>query len=142
MATFISHHPAETEAFAARVARTLPPGTVIGLQGDLGAGKTVFVKGLARGLEIEERVHSPTFTLVNLYASGRLPLAHLDLYRLENDEAIIRSGLEEYFRPEGIAVIEWIDRWQGPLPGQFYRIELRVMNESEREIIHDTDLGA
>jgi tRNA threonylcarbamoyladenosine biosynthesis protein TsaE len=137
MATYISHSPQETEQFACEYARQLEAGCVIGLQGDLGAGKTQFVKGLARGLASSERVHSPTFTLINIYTTGRLPLYHLDLYRLENQADILRSGLEEYFQPDGITVVEWIDRWQGPLPDKFQKIELQVLDEFDREIIYD-----
>ena len=86
---------------------------MIGLCGDLGAGKTQLVKGLARGLGITARVHSPTFTLVNLYPGGRLALAHVDLYRLATREQIIAAGLEEYFVPAGVTVIEWAERWFG-----------------------------
>jgi len=83
MATFISHSPAETGSFGERWGRAAQPGLVIGLSGDLGAGKTQLVKGIARGLGITAQVHSPTFTLVNEYGGGRLRLFHLDLYRLE-----------------------------------------------------------
>src|SRR6185369_12914818 len=111
MATFISHSPAETEALGESWGRAVTRGLVIGLSGDLGAGKTQLVKGLARGLDITTRVHSPTFTLVNEYSGGRLRLFHLDLYRLETREQIIGVGLEEYLQPEGVAVIEWAERW-------------------------------
>ncbi|HWX21249.1 MAG TPA: tRNA (adenosine(37)-N6)-threonylcarbamoyltransferase complex ATPase subunit type 1 TsaE [Candidatus Binatia bacterium] len=130
MATHISHSPAETEALGEGWGPSAQPGLVIGLCGDLGAGKTQFVKGLARGLGITARVHSPTFTLVNVYAGGRLTLFHLDLYRLETPEQILAAGLEEYLRPDGITVIEWAERWfdfqspasnaatsQSPVPG-------------------------
>jgi tRNA threonylcarbamoyladenosine biosynthesis protein TsaE len=86
---------------------------VIGLCGDLGAGKTQLVKGLARGLGIAARVHSPTFALVNIYNGGRLTLYHLDLYRLDTREQILAAGLEEYLKPEGVTVIEWAERWFG-----------------------------
>ncbi len=111
MAMCISHSPAETEALGEGWGRIAQSGLVIGLSGDLGAGKTQLVKGLARGLGIPERVHSPTFTLVNVYAGGRLALFHLDLYRLENHEQIIAAGLEEYLKPAGVTVIEWAERW-------------------------------
>ncbi|HRT59280.1 MAG TPA: tRNA (adenosine(37)-N6)-threonylcarbamoyltransferase complex ATPase subunit type 1 TsaE, partial [Candidatus Paceibacterota bacterium] len=95
MATFISHSPDETAALGESWGRVAVPGLVIGLTGDLGAGKTQLVKGLARGLGIPERVHSPTFALVNTYAGGRLPLYHLDLYRLETPDQVLAAGLEE-----------------------------------------------
>src|SRR5580765_6406874 len=106
MATFISHSPTETEALGESWGRAAERGLVIGLSGDLGAGKTQLVKGLARGLDITTRVHSPTFTLVNEYSGGRLRLFHLDLYRLETRKQIIGAGLEDYLQPDGMAVIE------------------------------------
>src|SRR5947209_10852871 len=123
MATLISHSPAETLALGEEWGRTAQAGLVIGLSGDLGAGKTQLVKGLALGLGITTRVHSPTFTLANAYSGGRLPLYHLDLYRLDSYQQIIAAGLEEYLHPAGITVIEWAERWFGkvstgePSPG-------------------------
>src|SRR5439155_6213698 len=117
MATFISHSPAETESLGERWGRAAQRGLVLGLTGDLGAGKTQLVKGLARGLGITARVHSPTFTLVNEYGGGRLRLFHLDLYRLETREQIIAAGLEEYLQPDGVTVIEWAERWFGKVSG-------------------------
>src|SRR6266516_5333604 len=115
MATCISHNPAETEALGETWGRAAESGFVIGLCGDLGAGKTQLVKGLARGLGITARVHSPTFPLVNIYSGGRLTLFHLDLYRLDTREQIIAAGLEEYLSPAGVTVIEWAERWFGDL---------------------------
>src|SRR5512138_3118304 len=113
MATFTSHSPEETQALGEAWGRAAAPGLVIGLSGDLGAGKTQLVKGLARGLGIAARVHSPTFTLVNSYAGGRLLLYHLDLYRLENAQQILQAGLEEFLYTEGVTVVEWAERWFG-----------------------------
>src|SRR5437870_2549310 len=114
MATVISHSPAETEAFGEQWGHVAQSGWVIGLSGDLGAGKTQLVKGLARGLGVVDRVHSPTFTFINEYESGRLPLFHLDLYRLDTRDQIVGAGLEPYFyQPTGVAVIEWAERWFG-----------------------------
>src|ERR1700740_2947420 len=110
MATCTSHSPAETEALGDSWGREASCGLVIGLCGDLGACKTQLVKGLARGLGITTRVHSPTFTLVNVYNGGRLTLFHLDLYRLETREQILSAGIEEYLRPDGVTVIEWAER--------------------------------
>jgi tRNA threonylcarbamoyladenosine biosynthesis protein TsaE len=147
MPTLTSHHPADTEALGESWGRAAQSGLVIGLSGDLGAGKTQLVKGLARGLGITERVHSPTFTLVNVYTSGRLPLFHLDLYRLETREQILGAGLEEYLQPNGVAVIEWAERWfgNGSRVGgrgtglRWVRIE--TLNETERRITYE-DSGA
>jgi tRNA threonylcarbamoyladenosine biosynthesis protein TsaE len=111
MATCISHSPEETEALGQAWGRAAQKGWVVGLSGDLGAGKTQLVKGLARGLGISQRVHSPSFALLNIYDGGRLALFHLDLYRLETLGQIIGAGLEEYLQTSGVTVIEWAERW-------------------------------
>ena len=111
MATYISHSTAETAALGEQWGRAAESGLVIGLSGDLGAGKTQFVKGLARGLGIVARAHSPTFALVNIYSGGRLTLFHWDLYRLDTRQQIAAAGLEDYLNPAGVTVIEWAERW-------------------------------
>ena len=131
MATNISHSPAETVALGEQWGRAAETGLVIGLSGDLGAGKTQFVKGLARGLGISVRVHSPTFALVNIYAGGRLMLFHLDLYRLDTREQIAAAGLEEYLRPAGVTVIEWAERWFGEASQGRARSPLRAAKGGE-----------
>jgi tRNA threonylcarbamoyladenosine biosynthesis protein TsaE len=162
MATLISHSPAETEALGEAWGREAQSGLVIGLSGDLGAGKTQFVKGLARGLGITERVHSPSFALINEYSGGRLDLFHIDLYRLDTLEQILGAGLEEYLQPEGVTVIEWAERWFGapfaklqtpntklqtPLrtPHSAFRtpfrwVQIETVNETERRISYE-DIG-
>lgn len=143
MVTFISHSPAETESLGERFGRAAQSGFVFALSGELGAGKTQFVKGFARGLGISARVHSPTFTLVNEYGGGRLKLFHLDLYRLETRERILSAGVEEFLQPDGVAVIEWPERIYD-LRFAVYdlkKVRIEILNESEREIIYD-DLGA
>ena len=151
MSALISHNPIETESLGEVWGRTAKKGLVIGLSGDLGAGKTQLVKGLARGLGITTRVHSPTFTLVNVYAGGRLTLFHLDLYRLETHEQILSVGLEEYLTPDGVAVIEWAERWFGDVhspksraqnfPDCFRWVNIESLNENERRISYE-DFGA
>lgn len=136
MATFTSHSAAQTEAFGEEVGRAAPTGSVIGLVGDLGAGKTQFVKGLARGLGISEAIVSPTFALVNIYTSGRVPVFHIDLYRLDRQEDIVAAGLDEYLTPTGITVIEWWDRWQGPAPPNLITFTFQEVNESTRHIVY------
>ena len=111
MATCISHSASETEALGESWGHQAQAGLVIGLCGDLGAGKTSLVKGLARGLGILQRVHSPTFALIHVYQGGRLTLFHLDLYRLQSRHEIFEAGLEEFLQPQGVTVIEWADRW-------------------------------
>src|SRR5438045_3542609 len=147
MATNISHSRAETEALGEAWGRAAAGGLVIGLSGDLGAGKTQLVKGLARGLGIAARVHSPTFTLVNVYTGGRLTLFHLDLYRLESREQILAAGLEEYLSPAGVAVIEWAERWVGEdhrtpgVPKNYRAVRIETLDETSRRITYE-DSGA
>jgi tRNA threonylcarbamoyladenosine biosynthesis protein TsaE len=147
MPTLASHSPAETESLGESWGRTAKSGLVIALSGDLGAGKTQLVKGLARGLDITSRVHSPSFTLVNVYTGGRLTLYHLDLYRLETPEQILSAGIEEYLKPDGVTVIEWAERWFGPSPlaprpsHLFQTVTIETLNETERRISYE-DSGA
>ena len=143
MATSISHSPAETEALGESWGRVAQSGLVIALSGDLGAGKTQLVKGLARGLGITTRVHSPTFTLVNEYGGGRLPLFHLDLYRLETRAQILSAGVEEYLTPNGVTVIEWAERLMNDelQMTNVRRVNLEVITETERRIVYE-DFGA
>jgi len=145
MATFISHSPAETESLGEQWGRAVQRGWVFALSGDLGAGKTQLVRGIARGLRVSSRVHSPTFTLVNEYTGGRLPLFHLDLYRLETPNQIHGAGLDEFLRPDGVAVIEWAERladggWKLEA-GKFMTVRIEVTGESKRQIIYE-DSGA
>ncbi len=121
------------------------PGWVIGLCGDLGSGKTQLVKGLAEGLGITARVHSPTFVLVNEYSGGRLPLAHLDLYRLSDPADLRRARIEDYlFNPPGVTVVEWFDRWEhaglGPAPPLWRRVTLEMVDVHIRRIAYE-DFG-
>ena len=145
MTLFVSHSPAETESLAEAWGRAAQFGWILGLSGDLGAGKTQLVKGLARGLGVRERVHSPTFALVNQYLSGRLPLYHLDLYRLDTADQIHSAGLEEFLtNPPGVAVVEWAERWPGFAAGSGLRCRLVRMESSgdlERRISYE-DIGA
>jgi tRNA threonylcarbamoyladenosine biosynthesis protein TsaE len=142
MATFISHSAAETESLGAQFGRSAERGLVIALNGELGAGKTQFVRGLARGLGSPARVHSPTFTLANEYGGGRLKLFHLDLYRLETPEQILSAGIEDYLPPDGVLVIEWAERLQPGTGGRepaakWLAVGIEITGESERKIIYD-----
>ncbi len=145
MVTFISQNPAETESLGESWGRAAQRGRVIALSGELGAGKTQLVKGIAHGLGIAACVHSPTFTLVNEYGGGRLRLFHLDLYRLETPEQIAAAGLEEFLRSDGVTVIEWAEKM---LNDEFrvknknwLRVKIEIVAETERRIVYD-DLGA
>ena len=104
---FITHSREETEALGARLADALETGRVVAFTGDLGAGKTAFVSGMARSLGVEERVTSPTFTIVNEYEGGRLPLFHFDMYRLEGAEDLFDIGWEDYLDRGGVCAVEW-----------------------------------
>jgi len=144
MATFISHSPEDTQALGECWGRDAHNGLVIALSGDLGAGKTQLVKGLARGLGVASRVHSPTFTLVNEYTGGRLRLFHLDLYRLETRAQILSAGLEDYWQPDGVTVIEWAERAKEELSMKneesercIRRVEIEVIGETERRITYE-----
>jgi tRNA threonylcarbamoyladenosine biosynthesis protein TsaE len=143
---FLSHSPAETESLGERWGRAAERGLVICLSGDLGAGKTQLVKGIARGLGSTAQVHSPTFTLVNEYGGGRLRLFHLDLYRLETHGQIVSAGLEEYLQPDGLAVIEWAERLFPNEPPTKWRanlccVNIEITGDTDRKIIYD-DSGA
>jgi len=159
MATFISHSPAETEALGEKWGRAATKGLVLALTGELGAGKTQLVKGLARGLGVTSRVHSPTFTLVNEYAGGRIKLFHLDLYRLETPGQIRSAGLEEFLQPDGVAVIEWAERLEAggwkmedgksanaergtrKTKTRWISVSIEIVSETDRKIVYD-DSGA
>ncbi|MBI3878409.1 MAG: tRNA (adenosine(37)-N6)-threonylcarbamoyltransferase complex ATPase subunit type 1 TsaE [Verrucomicrobia bacterium] len=152
MNTVTTHSPAETEALGEAWGREAQRGWVIALSGDLGAGKTQLVKGLARGLGCPARVHSPTFALVNEYDGGRHLLFHLDLYRLDTREQILGAGLEEFLdTPDGVAVVEWAERWFGEVQSSMFHVQniplrlrwvkLEVLGDTERRITYE-DFGA
>lgn len=141
MATFISKSPEETYQLGKRWASELSEGWVVGLEGDLGSGKTQLVKGLANGLAIEERVTSPTFTIVNEYQCETTILFHLDLYRLETSTEIQSAGLEPYLDPDGISVIEWIDRWPDATPTKYRKVQFRSLDETTREISYEDSVS-
>lgn len=133
---FLSHSEAETEEFASRLAQQLKPGTVIALHGDLGAGKTVFTRGFARGLGIDEPVSSPTYTIIQEY---RLPdgnwLFHLDLYRIDDYRAALAFGVEEYLDdPNAYILTEWPERIAELMPGNTMHITIEHVGSDERRI--------
>lgn len=131
----ISQSSAETTAFAAQFAATLKSGDVVALTGPLGAGKTCFVQGLARGLGVPANVpvNSPTFILCNIY-QGRLPLNHFDWYRLTDIRDLDALGCEEYFDGEGITVVEWADKFPSAMPERTIWIQMEIVGENERKI--------
>ena len=131
MAIFISKSREDTIAFASQYAKTLFAGDVVLLDGDMGAGKTVFTKGIALGLGIEEEVTSPTYAYMNDY-DGRL--FHYDCYRIESIEQAERLGLADYFEMGGICILEWSQNIAPLLPPDCKRVTIRKINENEREI--------
>ncbi len=126
---YLTHNEIETEALGETLARRLGPGDVVAYRGDLGAGKTAFTRGLARGLGCTGRVTSPTFTVVNEY-EGRLPLFHFDLYRLEGEDALYDIGWEDYLDRGGVCAVEWSERAEAALPRETVWVSIRRCAES------------
>jgi tRNA threonylcarbamoyladenosine biosynthesis protein TsaE len=131
----LAHGPKETRAIAREFSLALQENSVIGLSGDLGAGKTEFVKGIAEGLGATEPVTSPTFTLIHEYRSGRLPLFHMDFYRLETEKELDEIGFDDYLREPGICVIEWADRFPDRIPRDAIWVEIQISSGNERLIV-------
>ena len=131
--TFETNSPAETEAIGAALGKIINPGTVIAYRGDLGAGKTAFTRGLARGLGSSEMVTSPTYTIVNEYLGGRLPLFHFDMYRLASSDDLWDIGWEDYLDRNGVCAVEWsenvADAMEDPIS-----ITIEKLGEDSRRI--------
>lgn len=132
---YTTNSPEETENLAARLAQKLTPGTVLAFTGDLGAGKTAFVRGIATGLGICERVTSPTFTIVNEYEGGRLPLFHFDMYRLGGPDELYDIGWEDYLARDGVCCVEWSENVAEALGDDCLRIDLRRGENDTQRII-------
>ena len=130
---YITNSPAETEAVGAALARVLKPGTVIAYRGDLGAGKTAFTRGLARGLGVKESVTSPTYTIVNEYLGGRMPLFHFDMYRLGSEDELFDIGWEDYLEREGVCAVEWSENVWGAMEDAIV-ITISRIDEDTRKI--------
>ena len=128
-----THSEAETEALGERLAKCLRAGAVVALYGDLGAGKTAFVRGMARGLDITEQVSSPTFTVVNEYP-GDPALFHFDMYRLKNADELYAIGWEDYLDRDGICVVEWSERIEEALPEDAVRVYIERRSDTERTV--------
>ena len=125
---------AETRQLGEQIAKELKAGDVILLEGGLGAGKSEMARGIARGLGVQETVTSPSFTILNVYESGRLPLYHFDWYRLESEEELYELGMDEYLGGDGVALVEWPERCPEAVPEQCFRIRLFPERENTRRI--------
>ncbi|MBS3907585.1 MAG: tRNA (adenosine(37)-N6)-threonylcarbamoyltransferase complex ATPase subunit type 1 TsaE [Syntrophaceae bacterium] len=132
---FNSKSPSETIRIGKTIGSSLQAGDVVALMGELGAGKTQFIKGLAQGVGVGKSVYvsSPSFTLINEY-NGGIPFYHIDLYRLEEEKEAEELGLEEYFHGEGITAIEWADRIPSLLPGEILRVNIHYTGKQTRSI--------
>lgn len=130
---FHTTSPEETEHVGQRLAETLQPGTVIAFQGDLGAGKTAFTRGLARGLGSEDRVTSPTYTIVNEYLGGKMPLFHFDMYRLGSSDELFDIGWEDYLERGGICAVEWSENVSDAMIGALI-VRIEKTGETSRTI--------
>ena len=132
---YITHSPEETRALGARLADALQGGEVIAFTGDLGAGKTAFVSGMAQALGVDERVTSPTFTIVNEYEGGRLPLFHFDMYRLGSADELFHIGWEDYLARGGVCAVEWSENVDEAIEDDAIRISInRGADENSRVI--------
>lgn len=132
---YISNSAQETEALGERLAARLRPGDVIAYTGDLGAGKTAFTRGLARGLGVADRVTSPTFTIVNEYEGGRLPLFHFDMYRLGSSDELFDIGWEDYLNRGGVCAVEWSENIADALEEDTIRVDIRRGEHDNQRII-------
>ena len=130
---YITNSPEETEAVGAALGKILNPGTVLAYRGDLGAGKTAFTRGLARGLGYAEPVTSPTYTIVNEYLGGRLPLFHFDMYRLASSDDLWDIGWDDYLDRNGVCAVEWSENVEDALEGAIL-ITIHKTGETSRRI--------
>lgn len=137
----MTHSPLETRSLGAALSKALRPGDVLVLRGDMGAGKSEFTRGIARGLGIEGPIASPTFTILQAYDSGRIPLYHFDWYRINVEEELYEIGVEEYLNGEGIAVVEWAERAPSLLPNAYLQISLSPGAGDDVRIIEIIPIG-
>ena len=139
---FITNGPAQTEAVGAALARVLPAGSVVAYRGGLGAGKTAFTRGLARGLGVTDSVTSPTYTIVNEYLSGRCPLFHFDMYRLKTADDLFDIGWEDYLERGGVCAVEWSENVDEAMEDAVYVTIERLDEETRRITIEGGDFLA
>ena len=136
---YLSHSPEETEHIGEMLGRRLRPGTVVAYHGGLGMGKTAFTRGLARGLGIPDRVTSPTFTIVNEYEGGRLPLFHFDMYRLGSSDELFDIGWEDYLARGGVCAVEWSENVDDALDEDAIRVDIRRGAQDDQRVISVTN---
>ena len=134
MRTTILRTPEETIAHGRALAASLKAGDVLALTGELGAGKTHFVKGVVAGLGADCAVTSPTFTLIHEYRGGRLPVFHADWYRIEDEQELMKIGLDDCLAEDGIVIVEWADKFPNALPSSARRLEFRFREDGAREV--------
>ena len=139
---YITNSPAQTEAVGAALGKNIKSGTVIAYRGDLGAGKTAFTRGLARGLGYAEPVTSPTYTIVNEYLGGRLPLFHFDMYRLKSSDDLWDIGWEDYLERGGVCAVEWSENVEDAMENAIYVTIEKIGDEARRIAIEGGDLIA
>ena len=139
---FLTNSPGETEAIGAALAKVLTPGTILAYRGDLGAGKTAFTRGIARGLGCCDLVTSPTYTIVNEYLGGRLPLFHFDMYRLGSSDDLWDIGWEDYLDRGGICAVEWSENVDDAMENAVYITIEKTGEESRRITIEGGDFLA
>ncbi len=132
----ISHRPIETQQLGTDIARLVMPGDILLLIGNLGAGKTCLTQGIARGLGVEEYVTSPSFVLIHQF-QGRLPLYHIDLYRLNLPQEVVDLGLDDYLYGKGICVIEWAEKGLSLMPPEYMLIKIDYLNDTERILMFE-----
>jgi len=130
---YITNSPAETEAIGSALGKIINPGTVIAYRGDLGAGKTAFTRGLAKGLGCSEIVTSPTYTIVNEYLGGRIPLFHFDMYRLRSSDDLFDIGWDDYLDRGGVCAVEWSENVDDAMEDAIY-ITMEKLGEDSRRI--------
>ena len=130
----VTHSRIETENFAAEFAKTVEAGTVIAFEGDLGAGKTCFTSGFAKGMGYEGEVNSPTFALVNEYLGGRLNIYHFDMYRVSGWDDLYTTGYFDYLEMGGVLLVEWSENISSALPEDTIKITIETLSENERRI--------
>ena len=129
-----TNSPAETRALGCHLAARLRPGDVLLLLGDLGAGKSELTRGIARGLGVSSPVASPSFTILNVYDEGRIPLYHFDWYRLNSAEELYEMGMDEYLGGDGVAVVEWPSRCPEAVPEKYLEVRIDPVDDCAREI--------